>query len=303
MEERISQLFVKHLKTTPLSATSLLGGQVGNVFKVQTENKDYVIKFVEKHADLPFETESLDDRVYGSRWSNLIPTYEFLKKNGIATPNLYTSGTLEKEKLNYGIFDYLAGDDPDYSTEYFSVLGHHMSVIHALTRSYQGWVSMKTPYQTNWAEAFEESIRSQFQQSKQFLETKLADTVLTYINEQAPKLKSPTNFVLSHTDGIQAVFKKEADTWHLQGVIDVEDYQFTDQRFVLSGVELTNTLQEHTLPESFWEAYKTKMHVDETYDDFKTLFQIFYLLVWIRVLQGQDALVTKNIERLEQLVY
>lgn len=301
MKATIENLFQEHLGVNTLDTQPLTGGQVGHVFRVRTEEKDYVIKFVEVSVEQSFNEESVDDRVYGSRWSNLVPTYELLKSKNIPTPHLHALGTLKEEQLHYAIFDFLSGDDPDYSLTWFSRLGKEMATIHAITRSYQGWVSMGEPYIENWDNAFKASLRSRLEDVREFIDSSLYAAVANYVELNISNFRSPNNFVLTHTDGIQAVFKK-AENWKIEGVIDVEDYQFTDQRFALAGVELTNALQGHSLPESFWQAYADVTPVDESYESVKGLFQVYYLLVWIRVLQGQDVLVSKNTSFLEAIV-
>jgi fructosamine-3-kinase len=301
MEVMIEKLFRKHLNLSIAETETLTGGQVGRVFRVRTAAKDYVIKFVETYKELPFNEELVDDRVYGSRWSNLVPTYELLMIKNIPTPTLYASGTLTENQLNYAIFDFLSGDTPDYSPAWFSCLGNEMAFLHAVTRPYQGWVSMNEPYRESWEDAFRKSLQSQMIGAKEFIHSDAYTAILNYIDRTLLKFESPDNFVLSHTDGIQAVFEK-VEGWRMKGVIDVEDYQFTDQRFALAGVELINALEGHLLLESFWQSYAKITPVEESYEDVKVLFQIYYLLVWIRVLQGQNQLVAKNTAYLESIV-
>ena len=256
---------------------------------------------MEVREELPFGEESTDDKVYGSRWSNLFPAYRLLKEAAIGTPDLYASGTLTEEGFHYAIFDYLSGDEPDYSEEWFSLLGHHIGVIHLMTRSYQGWVSMTEPFKTDWKETFDDSMHSQLAQTKKYLDESLHEKVSDFMDRNLKTFKSPDRFVLSHTDGIQAIFKKTAH-WECRGAIDIEDYQFTDQRFVLAGMELITALEGHSLPEVFWKSYSEKMNVDPSYQKTKSLFQAYYLLVWIRVLQGQGDVLSENMSYLEKLV-
>lgn len=302
MEALAKRVFQKHVDTAVSHIEPLAGGQVGSVFKVHANGKDYVVKFVEIEEELPFDAELVDERVYGARWSNLVPTYELLKSKDVPTPHLYASGTLESEKVHYALFDFLQGDDPDYSPEWFSLLGREMARIHTVVRPYQGWVAMNEPYQESWDGAFSQSVYSQLQEGKEFLSSELYEKVKQYIDDHVPSFRSPAHFVLSHTDGIQAVFKKKEGEWGMEGVIDVEDYQFTDQRFVLAGVELVNRLEGRSLPETFWHAYTEVCPVDASYTQVKGLLQVYYLLVWIRVLQGQEDRVSKNTACLEGLV-
>ena len=302
MQDLIKKLVSENLGINISSSVPLSGGQVGNVFRVSTDEKSYVVKFVKAKVESSFSTESVNDRVYGSRWSNLLPTYNLLETKNISTPKLYASGTLRDENLHYAIFDYLEGDESDFSSEWFASLGHSVGSVHAVTRPYQGWPSLNTPYEEDWASAFQESIWARVKQSEQFINPNLNKALSTYIKKQLIYFTSPKHFVLSHTDGFQGVFKKENNDWNLLGVIDIEDYQFTDQRFVLSGIELTHAIEGHPVPSSFWEAYSGAIPIDQSFSDFKLMFQIYYLLVWIRVLQGQDFSLTKCVDYLESLI-
>jgi fructosamine-3-kinase len=69
----------------------------------------------------------------------------------------------------------------------------------------------------------------------------------------------------------------------LSGVIDIKDYQFTDQRFVLAGITLLQKFGKYTLSDLFWNTYQQYVEVDNTCYQFEPLFQIYYLLVWIKV--------------------
>ena len=94
------------------------------------------------------------------------------------------------------------------------------------------------------------------------------------------------------------MLRKAGGAWTLAGVVDIEDHQFTDRRFVLAGLELSHTWHGRTVPPAFWDAYG---HAPPDHERFKPLFQLYYLLVWARVLQGQPAAFARCLEMLEGL--
>lgn len=300
-EELVKQLISEKVGTEAHKVTILVGGQVGHVYRVDTSNKSYVVKLVDFWDEPSFAEEERDDRVYGSRWSNLLPAYTLLKKSEISVPELYASGSLESEKLYYEILDYLSGDPDDYSIEWFAAIGSALGTIHKISRSYQGWIGMETPYVESWSEAFAKSLESQLEQVSPFLPAELYSQVTRHVSD-LESIPEPEAFVLSHTDGFQGILKKENAEWSLVGVIDIEDYQFTDQRFVLAGLELSHILEKRSIPAEFWKSYSEQIAIDPTLDTYKTLFQIYYLLVWVRVLKDQPEGFKKCIEKLSELV-
>ena len=300
-EDLVRKLTREQLNVEPIHITVLVGGQVGHVYRVDTTDKCYVIKLVDVWEEPPFSEEPRNDRVYGSRFSNLLPAYKLLQQNRIPVPILYASGTKKKKKLHYVIVEYLNGDVEDYSDSWFAVIGKELGTIHRINRSYQGWVGMGTPYSENWAEAFTKSLESQLLQVQPFMEKGLYDLTAKYLTEITP-ISNPQAFVLSHTDGFQGVLKRTGDEWRLVGVVDIEDYQFTDQRFVLSGFELSHSMENRVVPESFWKAYSYVNAIDSTYDESKDLFKIYYLLVWIRVLTEQPEPQSKCLTELLKIV-
>ncbi len=299
-EDLIKELLLKEVDVEPTSISVLTGGQVGHVYRVNTIDKSFVVKFVDAEEEPSFVDEPRDDRVYGARWSNLLPTYNLLKENNISLPVLYASGTLAEKKLHYEIMDYLEGNQEDYSPEWFSVLGESLGKIHKIARSYQGWVGMEEPLSELWSNAFMKSLSSRLEESKPFIEESLYNAVSSLISTLGP-ITEPQQFVLSHTDGFQGIFKKNPE-WSLVGVVDIEDYQFTDQRFALTGLELIHSFEGRALPNEFWESYTSHIAVDDTFEEYKKLFQLYYLLVWVRVLTNQPELLAPCSAMLASLV-
>ena len=300
-ENLVKQLISEKIGAEAREVTTLVGGQVGHVYRADTADTSYVVKLVEAWPEPSFSEELRDDRVYGSRWSNLLPAYDLLFKSRIAVPKLYASGFLEDEKTNYEILDYLKGNSDDFSVEWFVAVGNALGTIHKTSRPYQGWIGMETPYIESWSDAFTKSLESQLDQAKPYVSTELYAQAARYVT-QYESISEPEAFVLSHTDGFQGVLKKVGTNWELVGVVDIEDYQFTDQRFVLAGLELAHAIEKRIVPNEFWVAYTEQTAIDSTFDTYKKLFQIYYLLVWSRVLKDQPEPFKKCIDKFSELV-
>ena len=106
--------------------------------------------------------------------------------------------------------------------------------------------------------------------------------------------------MFSHTDGFQGVLKN-AGGWTLLGVIDIEDHQFTDQRFVLAGFELSRLFYGLPIDPAFWDAYAGLKPIDPSYAAFKPLFQTYYLLVWTWVFRGRLSLLERAVHLLTRI--
>lgn len=275
--EHALEIFQSAIKEKPKSITSLTGGMVGYVFRIETEQKSYVLKLYQKTD----EVETIDDRVYGSNYKNLFPTHELLVANGVPTPRIYASG--EINEYVYAVFDYLQGNEANDEIINHPVYATTLAKVHSIHRAYQGWIINKEPYATTWRDVFVESIQSRLRDVQDIIGTNLYTRVEAYIARNIPNFKDPEYFVLSHTDGLQALFNNNGGDWSLSGVIDIEDYQFTDQRFVLAGVTLMQKFHKYTLTDIFWNTYKEHTQFDQTFIQFESLFHVYYLLVWTKV--------------------
>jgi fructosamine-3-kinase len=295
----VKQLLLEKTGAEPLAVSVLTGGQVGRVYRADTAEGRYVVKFVGAAEEGAFSDEARDDRVYGSRWSNLLPAYRLLRESGIATPRLHAFGTLENG--HYEILDYLEGDPDDFSAEWFAALGTSLGSIHRITRPYQGWVGMGEPHAESWVEAFAGSLESRLSGAEPFLEKPLHEAAARLIGAAA-KISEPEAFVLSHADGFQGVLTTAGGRWTLLGVVDIEDHLFCDPRFVLAGLELPHALEARTVPDEFWENYKVLAHLDPDAAGDKTIFQAYYLLTWIRVFRDQPVPRGKCISKLSELL-
>ncbi|HEY2048897.1 MAG TPA: hypothetical protein VGH03_06115 [Caulobacteraceae bacterium] len=154
---------------------------------------------------------------------------------------------------------------------------------------------MRAPLPEPWSIAFQRALAINFGKAQPILPESLAHAVEGRMRE-APALDDPAEFVLSHTDGISAVLKRRAWAWKVLGHVDVEDMQFTDRRFVLTGFELAHRLSGRAVPHQFWQAYGWRPSARHMQ------FELLYLLVWARVLRRQPVLFAACLAELERSV-
>lgn len=273
----------------PRGAVPLAGGEVGRVWRVEHEGIFYVVKLTPARKESPYAREAADDRVYGARWSNLLPAYERLSATAVPVPTLFASGALVGRRLNFEIMEWLEGAADDHSDGWFEAAGAALGALHACTRRHQGWVGMRRPYPEPWPAAFARSYASRLERVAGVLPPALHRGLSRLSAEDLSELGEPAHYVLSHTDGLQGVFASDAGKWRLRGVVDIEDHQFTDQRFVLAGFELGHAFHGRSPPASFWSAYGRFSAVEPTYGRFRRLFQSYYLLVWTAVFENRPA--------------
>ena len=299
----IGALVRDRLSVEPRTIAPLTGGEVGHVFRVDTDVGAYVVKFVRLVDEPGFADEAADDRVYGSRWSNLGPARALLAANEVPAAAVRATGVLPQRGLAYAILDFLDGEPDDFSPAWFAAVGATLGRLHAITRAYQGWVDMPAPYPESWTNAFARSFQARLSEAASLLPTGLGDAVAARASGLLVGLTEPTEFVFSHTDGFQGVMARRGGLWALRGVIDIEDHQFTDQRFVLAGFELGHAVNGRDVPPDFWSAYAGAQPVDPGYETFKPLFHLYYLLVWTWVLQDRPVLRDTCIRRLDAIAF
>lgn len=291
-----TELFEKTMNKKALHTSLLHGGVVGITVRIDTDDHAYVLKY---NAKLQRE-ETVDDRVYGSNPRNFDAAHALLLEHKIPTFTVYARG--DTDTHTYAIFDLLDGTEISEEILHHPVYATSLAQIHSIHRSFQGWVAQEKPYDISWSDAFRESIANRLHDVQEILSPALYEKVTAYIATQGAKLRDPAYFVLSHTDGLQALFYKDEEDWYLRGVIDVEDYQFTDQRFVLSGVTLTHKVHGYTLSPTFWNTYRAHTTFDESFSEFETLFHIYYVLVWIKVFEKDSVALEKCIKLLEDVI-
>lgn len=273
--EEVSSHEIRSIKT-------LEWWMAGMVFSIETElTGNIVFKLYKKAWE---REETVDDRIYGSNYLNLRAAHKLLVDNNILTFELLETWVVKSYR--YALFTLLEGREPDWEIIKQEIYVETLANIHSLTREYQGWVCNKEPYKLSWRDAFQESIYSRLSDVEDILDDKIYEKIKEYIDNHIALLENPKSYVLSHLDGLQAIFLQANGLWSLRGVIDVEDYQFTDQRFVMAGITLWELLGRYKLPKDFLEIYQSKTTLDSSFKDFEVLFQVYYLLVWIKVLNN-----------------
>ena len=273
----------------------LAGGYVGKVYRVTVERgiaeQDVVVKLTQSQWEVPLDAEDVNDRVYGSRSSNFEPAYQLLKKHRIPVPKFFGSGVLEHDRVHYLVLEFLEGVDVRSSlahgqgnfTGLHEAVGTMLGKMHRITRPYHGWLAMKKSSALDWESAFFTSLRSRLETaSKHSKEIKARyRSIASFIEDNRKHWTQPKRFVFSHTDGFQGMAKRADKRWAITGIIDIEDHQFTDQRFVLAGHELSLEYEGRTLPKVFWDAYQKQTSVDPSFHKLKNVFKLYYLLTWI----------------------
>ena len=275
------------------------GGYSGSdVFRVITDTHDLVVKF-------PSGSEpatSPDDRVYGADAHNFLPAYNLLKEQGLPVPRLYGHGVLDGEEYvvmdfidGVSVREHLAQGDVASQEMLHAQVGTLFGKMHTITRSYFG--SIDATANDRFVDVFGQAFDVVLEKLKDFVDEELHTRITTYVKAHLPRLNEPKQFVLSHLDGFQGMAKGGDIV-----VIDIEDHQFTDQRFVLAGQELSFEIEGKQTPELFWSAYKAETSIPENYFETKDLFQLYYLVVWMHVPGIPDEGKKKVLNRIHSML-
>ena len=321
MKKEIEVIVSKELKGKLVEITELTGGYFGHVYKVMVEIssglKPFAIKIVNSEKEKSFRDESSDNRVYGSRWSNLKPAQQLLTENGFVVPKIFSIGALKSYRKNYSIMEFIEGEpvvdllktqDASRIKQLHGLAGDVLGKMHKIKRDFQGWVDMKCPYDKDWEIAFFESFNSHLKNAieKNSYISHNKSRILEFVSQKRKLWANPNKFVFSHTDGFQGLSKLEKGNWTLTSIIDCEDNQFTDQRFVLSGLELALEFENKTLHSKFWERYKQHTDIDPGHLNLKGVFKLYYLLSWTPVAydSGRHTFTEQDrgISRIENLI-
>lgn len=319
--ERLVKLLVERLGFSLVNIVDITSGHSGFVYKVETSIRQIlVVKLTPPQEEMPLGEELVDYRVHATRLTNFPSSYKMFKEKNLTTFDLFDYGVPStKIPFYYQVMSFLKG----YSIREFlthgnlskkynleEISGQALANLHQVTRSFDGWVDQDISYKLPWSKAFLMS-----------LESRLAKTVLlnnNFINKNIPlinkfitsKLKSwsdPKEFVFSQLDGLQAMARLNGNTWEFSGYIDIEDHKFADQRFVLAGFEYALELEERSLTDSFWSAYKAIKAVDLSYLKLKGFFQLYFCLSYFPLLFENNYLVSSDqqnqmIKRFEKLI-
>jgi fructosamine-3-kinase len=316
IEELVHDIIQRDLGFEIESIKNINSGAIGQVFSISVKHQQQqlVVKLGEDEKEYSFDPEPNDNRVYGVKWSNLQPSHDLLTSNHIAVPTLHSIGRIKGQNLHYVIMDlaegesireYLAKEDAQDVDRLHAVVGEVFGRMHSITRDFQGWIDMNNPYPKSWKEAFFESFDSHLLKAadkNQFIKDNL-EILKSFSRQKQDVWIEPDKFVFSHTDGFQGVAKHENNHWQFTGVVDVEDNQFTDQRFVLTGYELA---LNQPASKSFWNEYKKYTSTPDSYQSHKNLFKMYYLLSWLPGYYNNDRFSledkVREIKNIEQAI-
>lgn len=293
-EKIVAQIIKRDLRGEAVGIRELAGGYYGRVYAVDAAASDggrkVVVKLVDAGDDPPFDKEPGDNRVYGGRWSNLKPAHDLLTAHGLPVSKLYACGCFQGK--DYAVMEFLKGasvkefiacDSHAKMDDLHRLAGETMRLMHRITRDYQGWIDMDKKYSRDWEESFFKSLESRLSESekKNPVIDQKSGLIREFIVSRRGQWRNPEAFVFSHPDGFQGIAEYEKNKWILSGIIDVEDHQFTDPRFVLAGYELELEFEGRPLPAAFWEGYNKNDKADGGYGGLKDLFKLYYLLSWL----------------------
>jgi hypothetical protein len=284
-------------------AERIAGGAVGAVFRVTLQGgwgergrDDCVVKITRPHRDPEFAEELAETRVYGARASNLMPAHRLLRVIGAPLPAWLIRdqdrgwrrvvmqalpGSDLRETLGLG-------DAPDLEGLHART-GDLMGRLHTVTRPHQGWVDapkVGAGWQSEFLEVF--TVHRQRLRALDLVPPEQLDNLEEQVAAWAAIFHDPRAFVLSHTDGLQAMAVYDG-RWTISGLVDIEDYQFTDPRMALAGHELAVEFYGQSVPEAFWDAYRAHVPVAEGFEALRPMFRAFYLTIWARVLRDDAS--------------
>ena len=299
-----------------LKSKRILGGHSGYVYKINVKLNsninEYIVKLSNIIGSKSLRNEKNEQRVYGGHSKSLANVYKLLKKNNLKTFTLISHSLPNKEipyfyqlisKLNgFSIREHLVLNDIN-KKELFELAGIEFAKLHLITRNYDGWVEQDTPYETNWEESFFSALnlRLKYLTENKYFNDKDSKSLISFVENKKRKWTHPKEYVFSHVDGLQGMVEYKKNSWIFNGHIDLEDYRFTDQRFVLAGFEIGANYSTKEAPTSFWSGYLKFKKIDRSYNELKDLFKVFYFMSWVHM----TALSLKNdkLSRQISLIY
>jgi fructosamine-3-kinase len=280
MEQIIRNIVKKECNSELLQLRNVSLGWSGSsvyIAELHDGNK-IIVKTASSEPEAPFGEEQDTKRVYSGRFSDIEPVYHLLLEKNIRVPKLLAKGT--EEGISYVVMECLEGDTKVPQL----MVAEELGKLHSISRDYQGSVSLQRPYAKSWKDAFFSAIRAQLSLTASLSGgvQKMLPSINSFINEKESQWQDPSRFVLSHADGFQGLAKRRGETYEFTGVIDLEDHQFTDPRFTLAGYQLFSERYAHEkLSQEFWDIYKTHAAIEASYENFRALFQLYYLLEWL----------------------
>ena len=204
----------------------------------------------------------------------------------------------------YSIREHLVLDDYSYKENLQKLAGTEFGKLHLIKRSYDGWADQKVPYLTDWKDAFFLALTNRFYHlvENSYLSKQMAKTLEIFIENKKKEWTNPKEYVFSHVDGLQGMVEYKNNKWVFNGHIDLEDYRFTDQRFVLAGFEIGANYSTSNVSDNFWEGYYEYKKVDSSYDNLKNLFKLFYFMSWIQMINENTNSSSTSLTIIKNLV-
>lgn len=261
------------------------GGYSGSgIFRVKTDTHNLIVKF----PSIREEQDSPGERIYGTDAQNFVPAYDLLKTHNLPIPHLYGHGNIDGH--DYAVMDFtegvsvrehLAYNDVEPLSVLHGKVGTVFGKLHSITRSHFGNVEFK--HNDSFVDVFAQAFEAKLKESEKLLDKDIRRSIWKCVENKLKDLDEPETFVFSHLDGFQGIAAEKDGEWGDVIIIDIEDHQFTDQRFVLTGHELALEIANKQTSEAFWDAYKQEVAVPENYFETKTVFQLFYLTAWMHL--------------------
>lgn len=288
----LKQIITQHIGGEVVDVESMKGGYVGSVYKVRITHMPHVVvvKIVEQRHNE--DVINIDDQVFGSRFSNFQGAYALLVGAQFPLPTIYGYGRVDEEDIEYVVMDYLDGDDIravlahglGELTSLHQQVGALMGRMHCITSPIQGFIGKEVSTTDTWNKTFFTSLNNRLQMvcSNAMIQPHL-ESITRFIDAKKEEWVAPHAFVLTHGDGLQVIAKLEGDTWRIVGIVDIEDYFYTDQRFAIAGHSLALEYELRTLPDAFWQEYEKHCRVDPSYATLAPVFKLYHLLSWLPV--------------------
>jgi len=278
-------------------------GFIGYVYKIKTKIKNKPTELIAKLT--PFKKEKLiskepyNERIEGSsRTSNFMPSYNLIRKSKIPTFKLYATGKIQN--FIYQIISMLKGESVRPFTAYnknarmnelHKIAGGIFGRLHKITRDYDGWIEQKNQNKTPWALDFIKTTNMFYRKCLKLNSPYMKGNkgkIKEKIDALSQVLLEPKQFVFSDTDGFEGMAFYNGLSWKFSGLIDLEDYKYTDQRMVLVGYEMSLIFEGRKVPKSFWDEYKKHKKVPTDYKKVRDLYKLYYLLSWFPMVYDKN---------------
>jgi hypothetical protein len=166
--------------------------------------------------------------------------------------------------------------------------GDALGAIHSISRSYDGAVDLPSAHRTSWHDAFFGAFdRVVERELAQRGLADLATRVRTFADTRLRDWEPATSYSLSHVDGLQGHAVYGPAAWQFVGHVDLEDVVFLDARFALAGYELAHG---GIAPAPFWEAYKSHVAAEASYEDARSIVQLYLLIDWLWIEESRESI-------------